>query len=140
VSYVTGAHSLKAGIQYTWGDFWHTVDANGDLTQQYRSNATGVRYSVPDSVIIRNTPLLYGERLNRDLGLFVQDSWRLHRLTVNGGIRWENLKAQVLASESGAGRFVPARSTPAITSLPDWKDWAPRFGAVYDPSAPARPL
>ena len=27
------------------------------------------RYSVPDSVIIRNTPLLYGERLNRDLGL-----------------------------------------------------------------------
>ncbi|HEV8392811.1 MAG TPA: carboxypeptidase regulatory-like domain-containing protein [Vicinamibacterales bacterium] len=132
VSYVTGAHSLKAGFQYTWGDFWHTVDANGDLTQQYRSNTTGVRYSVPDSVIIRNTPLLYGERLNRDLGLFVQDSWRLKRLTLNGGIRWENLKAQVLASESGAGRFVPARSTAAITSLPDWKDWAPRFGAVYD--------
>jgi len=132
VSYVTGAHSFKAGVQYTWGDFWHTVDANGDLTQQYRSNATGVRYSVPDSVIIRNTPLLYGERLNRDLGLFVQDSWRLDRLTLNGGIRWENLKAQVLASESGAGRFVPARSTAAITSLPDWKDWAPRFGAVYD--------
>ena len=132
VSYVTGAHSFKAGFQYTWGDFWHTVDANGDLTQQYRSNATGVRYWVPDSVIIRNTPLLYGERLNRDLGLFVQDSWRLDRLTLNGGIRWENLKAQVLASESGAGRFVPARSTAAITSLPDWKDWAPRFGAVYD--------
>jgi hypothetical protein len=132
VSYVTGAHSFKAGVQYTWGDFWHTVDANGDLTQQYRSNATGVRYSVPDSVIIRNTPLLYGERLNRDLGLFAQDSWRLGRLTLNGGIRWENLKAQVLASESGAGRFVPARSTAAITSLPDWKDWAPRFGAVHD--------
>ena len=35
VSYVTGAHSFKAGFQYTWGDFWHTVDANGDLTQQY---------------------------------------------------------------------------------------------------------
>ena len=32
VTYVTGAHSFKAGFQYTWGDFWHTVDANGDLT------------------------------------------------------------------------------------------------------------
>lgn len=132
LSYVTGAHNFKAGFQYTWGDFWHTVDANGDLTQQYRSNSTGVRFSVPDSVIIRNTPLYYGERLNRDVGIYAQDSWRLSRLTLNAGIRWENLKAQVLASESPAGRFVPARSTDAIESLPDWKDWAPRFGAVYD--------
>ena len=132
LSYVTGAHSFKAGFQYTWGDFWHTVDANGDLTQQYRSNATGVRFSVPDSVIIRNTPLHYGERLNRDVGVYAQDSWRLGRLTLNAGLRWENLKAQVLASESPAGRFVPARSTGAIHELPDWKDWAPRFGAVYD--------
>jgi len=132
LSYVTGGHNFKTGFQYTWGDYWHTVDANGDLTQQYRSNSTGVRYSVPDSVIIRNTPLYYGERLNRDVGLYAQDSWRLKRLTLNGGIRWENLKAQVLASESPAGRFVPARSTAAIPNLPNWKDWAPRFGAAYD--------
>jgi hypothetical protein len=132
LSYVTGSHNFKAGFQYTWGDFLHTVDANGDLTQQYRSNATGVRFSVPDSVIIRNTPLSYGERLNRDFGLFVQDSWRLSRLTVNAGVRWENIKAQVLASESPAGRFVPARNFGAIDGLPDWKDWAPRFSAVYD--------
>ncbi len=132
LSYVTGAHSFKAGFQYTWGDFWHTVDANGDLTQQYRSNSTGVRFSVPDSVIIRNTPLYYGERLNRDFGIYAQDSWRLDRLTVNAGIRWENLKAQVLASDSAAGRFVPSRSFTAIDNLPNWKDWAPRFGVVYD--------
>jgi hypothetical protein len=29
---------------------------------------------VPDSVVIRNTPLVYGERLNRDFGIYVQDS------------------------------------------------------------------
>jgi hypothetical protein len=120
------------GFQYTWGDFRHTVDANGDLTQQYRSNSTGVRYSVPDSVIIRNTPLVYGERLNRDVGIYAQDSWKVSRLTLNAGIRWEHIKAQVLASESGAGRFVPARSFAAIDDLPNWKDWAPRFAAVYD--------
>jgi len=132
VAYVTGAHNLKAGFQYTWGDFLHTVDANADLTQQYRSNSTRVPFSVPDSVIIRNTPLTYGERLNRDVGLYLQDSWKLNRLTVNGGIRWEHIKAQVLASESPAGRFVPARSVGAIEDLPNWKDWAPRFSAVYD--------
>lgn len=132
LSYLWRSHSFKAGAQLTWGDFWHTVDANADLTQQYRSNATGIRFSVPDSVIIRNTPLRYGERLNRDLGFYVQDSWRLKRLTVNAGIRWEQIKAQVLASESPAGRFVPARSFSAIENLPNWTDWAPRFSAILD--------
>jgi len=132
LSYLWRSHSFKAGAQLTWGDFWHTVDANADLTQQYRSNATGIRFSVPDSVIIRNTPLRYGERLNRDLGFYVQDSWRLKRLTVNAGIRWEQIKAQVLASEAPAGRFVPARSFSAIENLPNWTDWAPRFSAILD--------
>ncbi|MFN2447629.1 MAG: carboxypeptidase regulatory-like domain-containing protein [Vicinamibacterales bacterium] len=132
LSYVTGAHNFKFGVQQTWGDFWHTVDANGDLTQRYRSTAATGPFTVPDSVTIRNTPLFYGERLNRDLGIYAQDSWRLNRLTVNGGIRWENVKAQVHASESPAGRFVPARSTPVIENVPNWKDWAPRFSAVYD--------
>lgn len=132
VSYIVGAHNIKVGMQYMFGDFWHTLDANADLTQQYRGSATTGRFTVPDSVVIRNTPLYYGERLNRDFGVFAQDSWRMNRLTVNYGIRWENLKAQVLASESPAGRFVPARSTPDIPNLPNWTDWAPRFSAVYD--------
>ena len=72
------------------GHFHHTRDSNADLTQQYRSNSTGVRWSVPDTVIIRNTPLIYGENLNRDLGIYIQDSWRLNRLTANVGIRWES--------------------------------------------------
>lgn len=132
LTYLKGSHTFKAGAQYTWGDFWHTVDANADLTQQYRSNSTRVRFSMPDSVVIRNTPLVYGERLNRDLGLYLQDSWRLNRLTVNAGLRWENIKAQVLASESPAGRFVPERKVDAIQNLPNWHDWAPRFSAVLD--------
>jgi hypothetical protein len=132
MSYVTGAHNFKVGVQYIWGDFTHTVDANADLTQQYRSNSTRVPFSVPDSVVIRNTPLAYGERLNRDLAFYAQDSWRLDRLTVNAGIRWEHIKAQVLAAESPAGRFVPARKFDAIHDLPNWKDWAPRFAVVYD--------
>ena len=132
LSYVTGSHNVKFGFQYTWGDFMHTLDANADLTQQYRSPIGTRPYSVPDSVVIRNTPLVYGERLNRDLGFYAQDSWKLNRLTINAGVRWENVKAQVLAGQSPAGRFVPERNFAEIENLPNWKDWAPRFAIVYD--------
>jgi carboxypeptidase family protein len=132
-TYVTGTHSIKMGFQRTWGTFTHSYDANGDLTQQYRSNSTGIPYSVPNSVVIRNTPLTnFGERLNYDLGLFAQDSWTMRRLTLNMGLRWEALNAQVLEGQSPAGRFVPERHFAAIENLPNWHDWAPRFAAVYD--------
>jgi len=131
-TYVTGPHTLKAGMQMTWGSYTHSRDGNADLVQQYRSSTTGIPFTVPDSVLIRNTPLVYGERLNYDLGFFVQDSWAIKRLTVNAGIRYEKIKAQVLAAESPAGRFVPARQFEAIENLPNWNDWAPRLAIVYD--------
>ena len=132
-TYVTGSHNIKVGFQRTWGTFTHSYDANADLTQQYRSNSTGIAYSVPNSVVIRNTPLAdFGERLNYDLGIFAQDAWTMRRLTLNMGIRWEALNAQVLEGNSPAGRFVPVRHFDAIENLPNWTDWAPRFSAVYD--------
>jgi hypothetical protein len=134
LTYVTGSHNIKGGWQWTWGDFYHTVDANADMTQQYRSSSTGVPFTVPDSVIVRNTPLAkYGERLNRDMGFYVQDSWRAtDRLTLNGGIRYEMVNAKVHAADSPAGRFAPERHFEEIENVPNWKDWAPRFAAVYD--------
>jgi Carboxypeptidase regulatory-like domain len=132
-SYVTGSHNLKIGFQRTWGTFFHTVDANADLTQQYRSNSTGIPFTVPDTVIIRNTPLAkYGERLNQDLGIYAQDSWKMNRLTINAGIRYEWLNAQVEPAVAPAGRFVPERRFDGIKNLPDWQNMAPRFAAVYD--------
>jgi hypothetical protein len=131
-SYVTGSHSFKAGIQMTWGNFFHSTQTNGDLYRVYRSTSTGVRYSVPSQVVVRNTPVFSGERLNRDLGIFAQDSWTIRRLTVNAGVRWENVKAQVLEGFSPAGRFIGERRFEPIEGLPDWKDWAPRFAMVYD--------
>jgi len=132
-SYVTGTHNFKVGFQRTWGTFFHTVDANADLTQQYRSDSTKKAFTVPDTVIIRNTPLsTYGERLNYDVGVYAQDSWRVNRLTVNAGIRYEKLNAQVESAVAPAGRFVPERQFAGIQNLPDWNNWAPRFSGVYD--------
>ncbi len=133
-TYVTGDHTIKIGANNRQGHYMHTrLGNNADLVQQYRSSSTGVRWSVPDSVLIRNTPLVYGERLNRDLGLFVQDSWHLNRLTANVGLRYEVLNSSVMAGESGAGRFVPARTFPEIKDVPAWKDIAPRAVAGLRP-------
>jgi hypothetical protein len=124
-SYVTGSHNVKSGFQLTWGDFVHTRDANADLVQEYRSGR-------PDTVLVRNTPYRSAERLNRDLGVYAQDQWTFKRLTINAGLRWEHVNAEIPPQESPAGRFVSARKFNRIPNLPNWSDWAPRFGVVYD--------
>jgi hypothetical protein len=125
-SYVTGSHAFKAGIQYGWGWIKHFRDANGDMVQRYANG-------VPNSVLRYNTPIPEAESdMDRNVGLYVQDSWTWHRLTLNPGLRYEILLGSVPAQSAPAGRFVPARSFAAIPKLPDWKNWAPRFGAAYD--------
>jgi hypothetical protein len=131
-TWVKGDHTIKFGANNRWGTYMHTREANADLVQQYRSSATGIRWTQPDTVLIRNSPLVYGENLNRDLGIYIQDSWRLNRLTANVGIRWETLNSSVKAGASPAGRFVPARTFDEIKNVPDWSDFAPRMGLVYD--------
>jgi hypothetical protein len=146
-TYVKGDHTIKVGANNRWGIFMHTVDANGDLYQQYRGAAAvaaepgcaaspacvqSKRWTVPDTVVIRNSPLIYGENLNKDLGIFIQDSWRLNRLTANLGLRWETLNSSVRAGKSPAGRFVPERTFDEIKDVPNWNDFAPRMGLVYD--------
>ena len=124
-SYVTGSHAVKFGLQFQRGWFETRQDANADLEQDYRTG-------VPDSVVVRNTPFRYRDTMNYDLGVYVQDSWTYRRLTLNGGLRFEKLKAENTALTSGAGRFAPARSFPTVPNLPNWTDVAPRFGAAYD--------
>ena len=131
-SYVTGSHNTKVGVQRTWGHFGHTKDVNADLVQQYRSATTGIPFTVPNSVLVYNTPFVQEEDLNYDLGVYGQDQWTLKRLTVNAGLRWEAVNAEVPAQTSPAGRFVDARQFAATPNVPNWRDPAPRFGVAYD--------
>ena len=123
-SYVVSSHNIKTGFSWSWGPYENTRETNGDLQQVYNNGA-------PLRVNIFNTPLRYKDNLNADLGIYAQDSWAINRLTVNYGVRWEYHNSEVAEEASPAGRFQPARKFSAI-QMPIWKDFAPRFGVVYD--------
>lgn len=125
VSYVTGSHNLKAGFNWTFGDYQVENDINADLVQIYRNG-------VPDSVRVYNTPIRSNEYLSGNLGMFVQDAWTLDRMTLNMGVRFERFNARINDQNVGAGRFAPERTFAEISGMPSWFDIAPRFGVSYD--------
>jgi Carboxypeptidase regulatory-like domain/TonB dependent receptor-like, beta-barrel len=133
VSYVTGSHAFKSGVQWNWGPLgWDWRGSNGELTQRYRDG-------VPDSVTVFNTPTFSRNRLNADLGIYAQDAWQLtSRLTLTPGVRFEYLNASIQAFAAPPGRFVPGREFPAVPDLPNWFNVAPRFGVAYDLTGDAK--
>ena len=100
MSYVTGSHALKAGMQWHIGQTWNMADTNGDLTERFRNG-------VPDSVIVYNTPTRLYNLMGADLGLYVQDSWTLNRLTSIPACAGSTSTRRIRRRRSKPGRFVP---------------------------------
>jgi len=130
-SYVTGSHSFKTGVEYDHA-WTHTLyRIHGDLYQQYR---TGLPYQVQ----VYNTPVApVVNNLDGAFGTFVQDSWTIGHLTINGGVRYDHMQQGIPAQTSPGGTFVPARNFAAVP-LPTWNNWSPRVGVAYDLSGNAR--
>jgi Carboxypeptidase regulatory-like domain len=124
LSYVSGNHNLKGGVQYSWGVFHRQGDENADLIQRYRSG-------VPTDVVVANTPRAPRDKMDADVGVYVQDQWRMNRLTVSPGLRYELLKNSMPLQYSPAGRFKPAAILDPKDGA-DWKNWSPRLGVAYD--------
>ena len=79
------------------------------------------------------------QKVNSDLGFFVQDTWTINKLTLNIGGRFDLFNAEVPAQSraplwpavtprTGAG----AANFAAIPNVPNWNDWAVRFAGAYD--------
>ena len=126
-SYVTGSHNIKAGFENTWGPGRQRKNSrNGHLTVSYVNNQ-------PNGVTVYNNPTISPAYVAYDLGIFVQDSWTLKRLTVNPGIRVAWIETGMYESSMAAGRFVPARFIPEEKGLIDFgADYSPRLSTVYD--------
>ena len=126
MSYVTGSHNMKAGFSWSFGPDRQHVERQADLIQNYVNGA-------PQSVQVFSTPMFVNAYMVRDLGIYLQDTWTIKRLTLNPGVRIEYFNGRMNEISVPAGRFVPARFFPEETNLPNWSnDIAPRVSVAYD--------
>jgi hypothetical protein len=130
VSYVTGAHNAKIGYQYRMLDLQDDDLAN-DTLLGYRFNGltpNAVSYYLPEM----------GRRtITKTHGIFVQDTWTMNRLTLQGALRWD--RASSFAPVEGNGTFGktsflnPVAITIQETKGVDaYNDLTPRVGVAYD--------
>ena len=125
LSYVTGAQSLKVGMQYQDGISRQSDLYRGDIDQiQFLSGA-------PRAVVLRATPRYAVENI-ADVGVYVDERWTLKRVTLSGGLRFDYFNGSTPDQYSEAGTWIGARLTPAVENIPNWKDINPRFGVAWD--------
>jgi hypothetical protein len=125
LSYTTGSHAFKTGVQLEQGINNQDLQVHGDV------NYTFLR-GVPASITQYATPYLTKNRI-RDLGIFAQDQWTVKRLTLTYGLRFDSFNGYVPDQQLAATRFVPiAREYAAVDDVPSWTDLNPRAGLSYD--------
>jgi hypothetical protein len=139
LSYVTGSHAIKTGMELSHGKSglqrnWQ--NANINFYQRYH-DVNGV--TSPFQVTLFNTPTEEFDKLNADLGLYIQDTWTHKRLTLTPGLRWEYFNASypdegVSVQQQQLMLLEGYQQRPLFPgqTMPTFKNWAPRFGASYD--------
>ena len=128
-SYVTGAHSMKAGYQ---GNRLDQLDQTlTDSTQlAYRFNQgvpNAVTYRLPD----------FGHRTITNLnGGYLQDSWTRNRLTLQGALRYDRVTSYSPVDGNGTTRSSWANASPisfpVVDGVDAYNDITPRVAAAYD--------
>jgi hypothetical protein len=127
MSYITGAHALKVGMNYGTGNQrQHRVSIDSPMDFRFNNG-------VPNRLTLRTTPIDINTDINADHGLFVQDRWTVNRLTVTAGLRYDYLHISYPETHIGPGEFAPDRNVtfPEADGV-HWHTLAPRSGLSYD--------
>ena len=126
LSYVTGSHNFKTGIQLEQSIQNLSQEVNQDVNYRFNNR-------IPNQITQYATPWLRRNR-NRDVGIYAQDQWAIKRVTLNYGLRFDYFYGWIPAQHVDAtpNGWVPARDFAEVKATPSWKDLNPRGGAVYD--------
>ena len=137
VSYVTGSHTFKTGIQMEQA----IVDRQLVINQDQR---WFLNRGVPSSIQQWATPYQRGYGYE-EVGIFAQDQWTIDRLTLNYGVRFDYFQGHTRAEDGtldrlndsignpiAPGLFIGPRSFEALNDVPNFKDVSPRLGVSYD--------
>jgi hypothetical protein len=126
LSYNTGAHALKAGVEMKLSG------QTGYMTTPLSlANYTLVN-GKPNSVTFFPGPIDMNEHVSPNLGLFAQDSWTVKRLTADVGLRFDWLRTTYPDETLPAAQYRPATASFPGGTVLNWKDLDPRLGMAYD--------
>jgi hypothetical protein len=132
VSYITGSHAFKVGFNRTHG----FLEANNYTLSPLRyrfGGSSGTEVGVPNQVTISSRPFKTIANMDNDLGLYVQDRWRMDRLTLTLALRYDYFATSFPEQHLGASQYTPNRNVtfPAEDNL-GYKDVTYRTGVTYD--------
>ena len=129
LSYVTGSHNFKAGLKYDRNNTSLAYTPPGEIFSGYAFNGFPIGILVGVNGSGRSDI-----NMNCDCGIYVQDSWTVDRLTVNGGFRFDWFNNSVPGGTRAAGFWAPELTLddPIIENVPNWKNFNGRFGFAYD--------
>ena len=126
VSFVTGAHSFKAG---------YASNRLGDLRSSNRA-PNNLDYRVNNGVPNQFTMWINNFQQDlymRDDGFFAQEQWTHKRLTLQGAVRFDRAISWAPQQQEGPARFLPQPiSFPETPIVDSFKDLTPRVAAAYD--------
>ncbi len=130
LSRVSGSHQFKTGVEYR---YVKTGDAsmNTDPNQINQGMDFTFNNRVPVSVRIWAVPFAWEDHAVEKV-LYAQDQWSIRRLTLNLGVRYNDVFQELDPVTLVAGPFVPERKLPRVPNHPHWKNLNPRVGGAYD--------
>ena len=125
-TYVTGAHSMKAG--YIGAFYWDERNPstnNADL-------AFRVNNGVPNQLTESLAPYHTDTRVRMN-ALYVQDTWTSGKMTLQGALRYDHAWSYYPAQQLGPTVFLPTPILfPETQGVIGYNDIDPRFGLSYD--------
>jgi hypothetical protein len=128
-SYVTGAHNMKVGYQGNRLDQLDQRISNEPLLS-YRFNL-----GVPNAVTYR-LPDAANRTITNLAGFFIQDSWTLGRLTLQGALRYDRASSYAPVEQNGTTGTSFLNPAPIViertAGVDAYNDFTPRIGVAYD--------
>ncbi len=138
-----GSHTFKAGGEILREQGWEGYEQQfgGDIDHQYANGVSStVVFALPTATEVgflgagRDGALTAQSALNV-FGAFINDTWSVGRLTVNGGVRYDRYSGYLPEQNQLAASVGPVSvqaQTFAQQDLYTWNLFAPRIGGTFD--------
>jgi hypothetical protein len=132
MSYVTGAHNFKVGLQSAYEVYRQIQNVDNQLA--YTFNSTSPTLLNPIQFTMRIGPHIQSNRTRYD-GIYAQDTWTHGRLTAQAALRYEHAWSWFPEGENGItadNQFGSRFIFPRQEGVTGFHDITPRMGLAID--------